>query len=86
MLDLTEKFIGRTAYAEYLYPGFQGHWIGPYGDGSDISMAEYDGYLKSASDIYFYNPSYGVRLYFEDCNGGYVCIRTRWREDEIVGI
>jgi len=61
-------FAGRTAHAEYLYSGFRGHWIGPYGDGSDITMAEYDGS--------------GVRLYFKDCNDGYVCIRSRWREDE----
>ena len=84
-LDLSSKFIGRTAHAEYLYSGFGGHWIGPYGDGSDITMAEYDGYLRASSEQNIYDPGSGVRLHFEDCYEGFVCIRSRWREDDISG-
>ena len=84
-LDLTSKFVGRTAHAEYLYSGFEGHWIGPYGDGSDISMAEYDGYLRASTEQNIYDPGSGVRLHFEDCYEGFVCIRSRWREDDISG-
>ena len=82
---MTSKFIGRTAHAEYLYSGFEGHWIGPYGDGSDITMAEYDGYLRASSEQNIYDPGSGVRLHFEDCYEGFVCIRSRWREDDISG-
>ena len=84
-LDLTSSFIGRTAHAEYLYSGFAGHWIGPYGDGSDITMAEYDGYLRASSEQNIYDPWSGVRLHFEDCLDGFVCIRSRWREDDTSG-
>ena len=82
VVDKTAMFAGRTAHAEYLYSGFRGHWIGPYGDGSDITMAEYDGYLRAVAEENIFNPGSGVRLYFKDCNDGYVCIRSRWREDE----
>jgi len=82
VVDKTAMFAGRTAYAEYLYSGFRGHWIGPYGDGSDITIAEYDGYLRAVAEENIFNPGSGVRLYFKDCNDGYVCIRSRWREDE----
>ena len=82
---MTSKFIGRTAHAEYLYSGFGGHWIGPYGDGSDITMAEYDGYLRASSEQNIYDPGSGVSLHFEDCYEGFVCIRSRWREDDISG-
>ena len=84
-LDLTSQFVGRTVHAEYLYSGFEGHWIGPYGDGSDISMAEYDGYLRASTEQNIYDPGSGVRLHFEDCYEGFVCIRSRWREDDISG-
>ena len=84
-LDLTSKFVGRTAHAEYLYSGFEGHWIGPYGDGSDITMAEYDGYLRASSEQNIYDPMSGVRLHFENCYEGFVCIRSRWREDDMSG-
>ena len=82
-IDYTRRFIGRTAHAEYLYSGFEGHWIGPYGDGDDVTMAEYDGYLRGVAENNIFNPQAGVRLLFEDCNDGYVCIKTRWREDEL---
>ena len=80
--DFTTDFIGRTAYAEYLYKGFEGHRVGPYGDRSGITFAEYDGYLRSVREENIFNPASGARLYFEDCQNGYVCNRTRWREDE----
>jgi len=82
VFDKTARFVGRTAHAEYLYSGFRGHWVGPYGDGSDITMAEYDGYLRAVAEENIFNPGWGVRLHFKDCNDGYVCIRSRWREDE----
>ena len=47
--------------------------------------AEYDGYLRASSEQNIYDPWSGVRLHFEDCNEGFVCIRTRWREDDISG-
>ena len=46
-------------------------------------MAEYDGYLRGVAENNIFNPQAGVRLLFEDCNDGYVCIKTRWREDEL---
>ena len=45
-------------------------------------MAEYDGYLNSVSDLNIFNPNFGARLKFEDCAEGYVCIRTRWKEEQ----
>ena len=48
-------------------------------------MAEYDGYLRASTEQNIYDPGSGVRLHFEDCYEGFVCIRSRWREDDISG-
>ena len=66
-----------------MLPGFEGHWIGPYGDGFDFTKSEYDGYLRGVAENKIHSPTAGVRLYFEDCNDGFTCIKTRWREDDL---
>jgi len=70
--DVSEALVGRTIYIEYNF--YSGYWITP----SD----SYNGALSDVDDELIYVPKQRVRLEVEDCNEGYVCLRTRWNEDE----
>jgi len=72
--DRTADLIGRTIYIEYLASGYRGYWVAPQED--------YDGMIFDVIEEEIYMPDNGVRLDVRDCHGGYVCLRTRYKEDE----
>jgi len=80
LYDVTSQLIGRTMYAQYMYEGFINRWIGPFGE-YDSYYAEYDGYLRDVQPQFVYDPANKVRLQVVDCQNGFACIRTRWRDE-----
>lgn len=81
LVDVTTALYGRTIYAKYIYPGFTNTWMGPFGE-ADVYFAEYDGYLRGATETNIFDPDKKVRLFVKDCGNGFACLMTRWREEQ----
>ena len=70
LVDMTPSLAGATIYIESRY--YPGWWIG--------ASDKYNGYIFELSEETVFNPSEPCRLEVVDCNDGFVCLRTRYRE------
>lgn len=69
---MSEFFSSRTIHIGYNF--YNGYWVTP----SD----SYNGALSAVDRELVYVPENRVRVEVEDCGSGYVCLRTRWNEDD----
>ena len=73
-MDITSQLVNRTIYTEYLYPGWRGYWLAP--------SHNYRAALWPVIEEQIFDPLQGIRIQVVDCGDGFVCLRTRWREEE----
>jgi hypothetical protein len=73
-VDVTEQLINSTIFIEYLYPGWRGHWLAPANN--------YRAAVWPVIEERIFDPAEGLRLFIRDCGEGYVCLRTRWLEEQ----
>jgi hypothetical protein len=72
--DITRQLINRTIYTEYLYPGWRGYWLAP--------APNYRAAVWPVIEEQIFDPLQGIRILVVDCGDGFVCLRTRWKEEE----
>ena len=69
-VDMTRSLFGSTVYIESGY--YPGWWIG--------ASDHYNGYIFEESEHSVFNPTHPCRIEVIDCDGGWACLRTRYRE------
>ena len=73
-VDITGQLVNRTIYTEYLYPGWRGYWLAP--------AHNYRAAVWPVIEEQIFDPLQGIRLQAVDCGDGFICLRTRWKEEE----